>query len=81
MACDCPRHVIEAMGRWSTDMWRLYHRAHMDSLLDWSTRMGRAVVNPLEITAALARMEIPVEGGPGWTREHQSVADAQDFEE
>jgi len=50
-------HVIRTMGRWSSDIWRIYVQACYDSIKDWTRRVGSKAVrdvagekfNPAEV--------------------------------
>ena len=43
-ACGADETVIRTMGRWSSDIHRLYVRACFERCLDWTQRAGSVVV-------------------------------------
>ena len=48
LAAGCPAYVIQAMGRWSSDVYKLYCRSNTIDLLHWQRALGRQSVNPTE---------------------------------
>mmetsp|Transcript_26499 Transcript_26499/g.85723 ORF Transcript_26499/g.85723 Transcript_26499/m.85723 type:complete len:269 (-) Transcript_26499:559-1365(-) len=62
LAAGCPPHKIQAMGRWSSDIYLLYCRSNFDDLIAWQLRLGRQNVNPTETDALLQRHQMPTQG-------------------
>ena len=79
LAAGAPENVIQAMGRWSTDIHRLYSRANAPDLYRWSLAMGRAHVDPLELHRQVRSLQLPLEGSPLWGSEYQEVAATLDY--
>ena len=48
-ACGADPTVIRTMGRWSSDIYRLYVRACFERCCDWSKRAGSAVVTDVVV--------------------------------
>ncbi|MEM7518872.1 MAG: hypothetical protein AAF368_18360, partial [Planctomycetota bacterium] len=66
LAAGCPPHHIQAMGRWSSDIYMLYCRSNANDLIDWQLRLGRQRVNPTETTNLLLRHDLPAQGTDLW---------------
>mmetsp|Transcript_19152 Transcript_19152/g.61635 ORF Transcript_19152/g.61635 Transcript_19152/m.61635 type:complete len:332 (+) Transcript_19152:2263-3258(+) len=67
LAAGCPPHMIQAMGRWSSDIYILYCRSNFDDLVTWQLRLGPQHANPTERTALLRRYNIPTQGTDLWS--------------
>ena len=67
------------MGRWSTDIWRLYARANKPDLLRWARALGRQRVDPMEVQARLQQLQVPREGTGAWNSEYQEVVNGLDY--
>lgn len=72
LAAGCPRTVIQSMGRWSSDVYRLYARSSLPQLMHWQLRLGRTVAQPLETATALQGIGVPLEGTPSWSAQAQA---------
>ena len=49
------------MGRWSSDIYKLYSRSNMSDLIRWQLALGRQSVNATETTEELLpRNNIPI---------------------
>ena len=48
-AANATDTVIRTMGRWSSDLYRLYVRACFESCRDWSRKAGSAVLTTAEV--------------------------------
>ena len=55
LKAGCPPAVIQALGRWSTEIFNLYTRACFHDGLDWAEAMARTNVVPLEVEALLRK--------------------------
>ena len=54
-AAGCDPSVIMAMGRWSSDIYKLYCRANTADLARWQRALGRQSVTTVETAADLLR--------------------------
>jgi hypothetical protein len=54
LKAGCPPSVIMALGRWSSEIFRLYTRACFNDSLAWSAKMGHADASPLEVATLMA---------------------------
>ena len=62
LAAGCPAMVIQSLGRWSSDTYRLYCRSNTADVLHWQRALGRQHVNPSESAEdMLRRHHIPIE--------------------
>ena len=62
LAAGCKAEVIMTMGRWSSDISRLYCRANTEDLMHWQRALGRQPFNPAETAEELLRRNaIPIE--------------------
>lgn len=62
LKAGCPPSVIQALGRWSSEIFRLYTRACFGDAIEWAKKMSRAEVSPLEIEALLKANDISTTG-------------------
>ena len=62
LKAGCPPQIIQALGRWSSEIFSLYTRACFHDGLDWADKMARANVVPLEVASLLRRNGIDTEG-------------------
>ena len=54
--------MIQALGRWSSEIYRLYTRACFEDGLKWAREMADTDVVPMEIPGLLERNGIDTEG-------------------
>ena len=47
-ALGCPPMVIQTLGRWASDLYEIYCRAHRDQLVTWTSRLSSAEYACLE---------------------------------
>jgi hypothetical protein len=62
LKAGCPPAVIQALGRWSSEIYRLYTRACFEDGLKWAREMADTDVVPMEIPGLLERNGIDTEG-------------------
>mmetsp|Transcript_10657 Transcript_10657/g.32052 ORF Transcript_10657/g.32052 Transcript_10657/m.32052 type:complete len:333 (+) Transcript_10657:314-1312(+) len=67
LAAGCSKEQIQAMGRWSSDIYMLYARSNVPDLLKWSGLMGRQPVHPTEVTALLLQHDLPAQDTDRWS--------------
>ena len=75
LAAGCPPQIIQAMGRWSSDIYRLYCRANLHDMTKWQLALGKQHVTPTETAALLAKHGIPVQGSANWSEEFEQLAE------
>ena len=62
LAAGCDPSVIMAMGRWSSDIYKLYCRPNTANLARWQRALGRQSVTTVETAADLLRRHnIPID--------------------
>lgn len=61
LKAGCPPAVIQALGRWSSEIFHLYTRACFEDGLHWAEAMARTDVAPLEIVSLLRKHSIETE--------------------
>ena len=62
LKAGCPPGVIQALGRWSSEIYKLYTRACFHDGLTWAAKMATTNVLPLEIEQLLKANNIPTTG-------------------
>ena len=62
LAAGCPQTAIQAVGRWSSEIYRLYCRANSADLLRWKERLSRQAVDPLQTSHFISRLDSQIEG-------------------
>ena len=55
LKAGCPPAVIQALGRWSSEIFHLYTRACFEDGLNWAEAMAKTDVLPLEIVSLLRK--------------------------
>jgi len=74
LAAGATPEVIKAMGRWSSDIYRLYTRANGPDLLKWAKVLGRTETSPAQVMLKMKEFELPLEGEASWSAEYDEVA-------
>ena len=47
-ALGCPPMIIQTLGRWASDIYEIYCRAHRHQLVEWTSRLSSADYDTLE---------------------------------
>ena len=77
LKAGCPPAVIQALGRWSTEIFNLYTRACFEDGLNWAEAMAKTDVMPLEIISLLRKHGIATDA-PDSALEREQGAWAED---
>lgn len=78
LAAGCPAETIKAMGRWNSDVYRLYCRADAYGVMKWKRAMGRAKVDPVQIHRKVREQaEVRFPGEPGHDPEQAAIVEAE----
>ena len=74
LKAGCPPAVIQAMGRWSSEIYQLYTRACLTDSLRWTAEMAKTNVVPTEIAGLLERHNITApDTGSALEREQETT--------